>query len=275
MDGRRKFMKKSLIVLSMVLLAAMLFVSCENKPKGYTVTFDSTGGSAVSSQLVEKGGKATVPANPTHTGWGLLRWSATENGTEAFDFENSEITADITLYAVWQKSYNVGDKGPAGGYIIYDVDADNESGDADNLKSADCGWKYLETNTDYIGGNSAQYCTEATGSFGTGTAIGDGKRNTEECLNGEKFPLAKLCADYSVITDSGITFDDWFLPSIEELKTAISSGKMTLFLSFQYASSSEAAGNKYHLIYYSSSDSINDYTFAYSYASYAVPVRSF
>ena len=264
-------MKKTLIVLSMVLLAAMLFVSCDNKPKGYTVTFDSTGGSSVSSQLVEKGGKATAPTNPTHTGWGLLRWSAAEDGTEAFDFEKTEITEDITLYAVWQKSYTVGNDGPAGGYIIYDVDADNESGDTDKLKSADCGWRYLETVSEYIG--SYKYCTASTGSFGTKTGIGDGKKNTEECLNGESFPLAQMCANHSVKTDSGITFDDWFLPSKEELKTAISSGKVKLYPSSTYASSSEIGGNRYYLVYYS--NGITDSSYPYTIDSYALPLRRF
>ena len=270
-------MKKTLIAVMAVFFATMLIVSCDNSAgsnvlTGYKVTFNSTGGSAVEAQTVEEGGYATVPANPTHTGWGLLRWSTTEDGTEAFDFEKTTITGDITLYAVWQKSYDVGDAGPAGGYIIYDVDADNESGNTDNLKSDDCGWRYLETVSNYIG-NSAQYCNESTGSFGTGTEIGDGKKNTEECLNGDNFPLAKMCADYSVKTAAGLTFDDWFLPSKEELKTALSSEKVILFPSFTYASSSEIGNNKYYLVYYSGG--INDSSFAYTYSSYALPLRSF
>ena len=38
----------------------------------------------------------------------------------------------------------VGDRGPAGGYIFYDCDADNDSGNADGLISSECGWQYLE-----------------------------------------------------------------------------------------------------------------------------------
>ena len=40
--------------------------------------------------------------------------------------------------------YKVGDRGPAGGYIFYDCDADNDSGNADGLISSEAGWRYLE-----------------------------------------------------------------------------------------------------------------------------------
>ena len=38
----------------------------------------------------------------------------------------------------------VGEIGPTGGYIFYDCDADNDSGNADNLISSECGWRFLE-----------------------------------------------------------------------------------------------------------------------------------
>ncbi len=125
-------MKKTLTVLMMVLLAAMLIISCDNKAKEpevktYTVTFSTgEGGSDIASQSIEEGKTATKPADPTRTGYVFVRWSATENGEKAFDFTNTKITADITIYAVWSKVYKVGDEGPAGGWIFYDCDADND-----------------------------------------------------------------------------------------------------------------------------------------------------
>ena len=63
----------------------------------FTVTFNSDGGSAVESQQVESGAKATKPADPTKSGYTFVGWY---NGEVAFDF-NTPITADITLTAHW------------------------------------------------------------------------------------------------------------------------------------------------------------------------------
>ncbi len=139
-------MKKTLTVLMMVLFAAMLFVSCDNKGK--------------------------EPASVT---------------------------------------YSVGDKGPAGGFIFYDCDADNDSGNADGLISTDCGWRYLEAASADLTGT---YTWGNDGSFGTTkTGIGTGKNNTKI--------LAEKGVDYKAANAVwGKTIDgynDWFLPSKDEL----------------------------------------------------------
>ena len=70
----------------------------------YTVSFNSNGGSGVSSQNVKEGSKATKPSNPTREGYNFSAWQL--NG-QNFDF-NSGITGNITLVAKWnQKNYTV------------------------------------------------------------------------------------------------------------------------------------------------------------------------
>ena len=64
----------------------------------YTVTFNSNGGTAVESQPVDHGSKATKPANPTKTGYTFAGWY-TEADTE-FDF-NTPITSPTAIYAKW------------------------------------------------------------------------------------------------------------------------------------------------------------------------------
>lgn len=64
----------------------------------YTVTFNTNGGTAVASQTVDHGGKATKPANPTKTGYTFAGWY-TEADAE-FDF-NTPIESATTLYAKW------------------------------------------------------------------------------------------------------------------------------------------------------------------------------
>ena len=71
----------------------------------YTVTFDSNGGSAVSSQTVEENGKAVKPADPTREGYRFDGWYDVTGGK--FDFGTSIITSDITLTAKWTKIHTV------------------------------------------------------------------------------------------------------------------------------------------------------------------------
>ena len=221
-------MKKNLIVLIMAMVAVLLIVSCEPEPKMYTVTFDVEGNkTVVETQTVEEGSKATKPSNPTHVGWGFLRWSTTKDGETAFDFDKDTITADTTLYAVWKKSYIIGDKGPAGGWIFYDCDADNNSATNDGLTSEKCGWRYLEAASADLAEQYAFGLYNKDGSassVGTSADIGKGKENTEKLIeamgetafngNDNKKHVAQACADYGNDTD----YDDWFLPSFNELK---------------------------------------------------------
>lgn len=66
----------------------------------YTVTFNSMGGSAVTSQSVSPGGHATQPANPTNGVKVFGGWFTDENCTQAFNFSTA-INSNITLYAKW------------------------------------------------------------------------------------------------------------------------------------------------------------------------------
>jgi len=92
-------MKKTLTVMLMVLLAAILIVSCSNSSKKvYTVTFDANDGSGVTAVEVKEGEKAPKPADPTYAGHVFKYWSL--NGTDEYDF-NTAITEDITLKSVW------------------------------------------------------------------------------------------------------------------------------------------------------------------------------
>ncbi len=75
----------------------------------YTVTFSTADGSIVNTQTVEDGSKASKPdSDPTRYGYTFERWSLSENGEIAFDFDRMKITEDTTLYAVWKdKNFTV------------------------------------------------------------------------------------------------------------------------------------------------------------------------
>lgn len=186
------------------------------------VTFNVDGDTTiVSSQSIRKYSYAHKPAKDPVSNYKKFKfWSADKENE--FSFETTKITSNTTLYAVWEDDiYYVGGRGPAGGYIFYDCDADNESGNADGLISSICGWRYLEAapgdlkgtykfgsymvNTDYI-------------NIGTYTDIGKGMENTQallKVLTGAGTAVMN-CRCYSITVD-GKTYNDWFLPSRDEL----------------------------------------------------------
>lgn len=71
----------------------------------YTVTFNSDGGSEITSRRVGENGSVIKPTDPTREGYTFLGWYL--NGEE-FDF-NTKITSDITLTARWEEITNEGE----------------------------------------------------------------------------------------------------------------------------------------------------------------------
>ncbi len=67
---------------------------------GYTVTFNTNGGSSVASQTVISGKTAKKPADPTKAGYAFSGWYSDQNLTKAFNFSTA-IKANTTLYAKW------------------------------------------------------------------------------------------------------------------------------------------------------------------------------
>jgi hypothetical protein len=104
------------------------------------------------------------------------------------------------------KTYKIGDRGSAGGWIFYDKGNYSD------------GWRYLESAPEDLSDKIQWYNGEheetgvTTGA--TGTAIGTGKLNTQKIIavQGKGKYAAKICADYR-----GGNKSDWFLPSKDEL----------------------------------------------------------
>ncbi|WP_458124497.1 InlB B-repeat-containing protein [Paenibacillus sp. Z3-2] len=80
-------------------------------PNTYKVTFNTLGGSAVSDAAVEYGQKLSAPASPSRSGYTFAGWYADPELKTPFNFAQTEITADLILYAKW----SVNSTPPSGG----------------------------------------------------------------------------------------------------------------------------------------------------------------
>ena len=93
-----------------------------------------------------------------------------------------------------------------------------------------------------LSGSSAWYNGAYTVTNATGTALGTGLANTNAIILSQGNTgsyAAKLCADYS-LTVNGVVYDDWYLPSIDELnKIYVSKAIIGGSYSIYYWSSTE------------------------------------
>lgn len=69
--------------------------------KNCSVTFESNGGSAVSSQTVQEGDKIVEPTKPTREGYIFGGWYKDANLTRAWNFATDTVSGNTTLYAKW------------------------------------------------------------------------------------------------------------------------------------------------------------------------------
>lgn len=173
----------------------------------YSVIYDGngqTGGSAPEdSNDYLSGAAVTVLGNTgtlVRTGYVFAGWNTRVDGTGSTRVAGTSfaiLPENVVLYAQW-RPYMVGDVGPAGGLVFYDKGSYSD------------GWRYLE----------AAPSDQSMGADGgrseggvTGSAIGLGKVNTYYLLSLRIVPEgASLC---SRLASGG--FDDWFLPSLDEL----------------------------------------------------------
>ena len=80
----------------------------------FKVTFNTNDGSKIPTQEIEAGELLIQPTDPTRTGYAFKGWFTDEKLTTAFDF-TKPITADITLYAKWEKTTGTGNSTSTGG----------------------------------------------------------------------------------------------------------------------------------------------------------------
>ena len=100
-----KISVKALDIIIVVCLTVILVVfALEMRNPGFTVTFDSKGGTDVPAHNQMYGQLLEVPEPPTREGYTFTGWYKDYGCYELWDVEEDTIEMDITLYAGWQKN---------------------------------------------------------------------------------------------------------------------------------------------------------------------------
>jgi uncharacterized repeat protein (TIGR02543 family) len=82
----------------------------------YTITFDTNGGTDVTSITAAYQASITRPENPTRSGYAFAGWYTDEDLTDAFSF-NAMPGYDLTLHAKWSQTSGAGIVLPDGGSL--------------------------------------------------------------------------------------------------------------------------------------------------------------
>lgn len=92
----------AVIVVGMVAMLIVLFIGLQNR--GYTVTFDSRGGTDVASQSRMHEQLLEEPELPTREGYTFTGWYTDANCSVLWNVETDTVQGNMTLYAGWRKN---------------------------------------------------------------------------------------------------------------------------------------------------------------------------
>ena len=88
-------------VIIVCIIAILVVVAIEMRNPGFTITFDSKGGTDVAAQNQMYGEKLELPEPPTREGYTFTGWYTDYGCYAPWDVENDTIETDMTLYAGW------------------------------------------------------------------------------------------------------------------------------------------------------------------------------
>ena len=90
-------------IIGACIAVILLVVAIEMRDPGFTVRFDSKGGTDVPAQTQMYGEYLEVPEPPTREGYRFEGWYIDETCEILWNVEGRTIETDMTLYAGWEK----------------------------------------------------------------------------------------------------------------------------------------------------------------------------
>ncbi len=106
--GLYRHVKVSVKTLDRIIIggiaATVLLVLFGIANNGYTVTFDSRGGTDVPAQELMYGDLVAEPEPPTREGYVFSGWYSDENCRYPWDMETYQVSQSMTLYAAWEEA---------------------------------------------------------------------------------------------------------------------------------------------------------------------------
>lgn len=90
-------------IIAACIAVILIVVVLELQNPGFTITFDSRGGTDVVSVRQEYGELLEEPEAPSREGYVFTGWYTDSGCYDLWDVSNDIIESDMTLYAGWQK----------------------------------------------------------------------------------------------------------------------------------------------------------------------------
>ena len=91
-----------IIIGGIIVLVVLILYGIANN--GYTVTFDSRGGTDVPSQELMYGDLVEEPDPPSREGYTFAGWYSDENFRYQWDMDTYQVSQSMTLYAAWEET---------------------------------------------------------------------------------------------------------------------------------------------------------------------------
>ena len=105
--GLYRYVKISVKALDRIIIACiaviLIVVALEMRNPGFTITFDSKGGTDVAAQNQMYGELLELPQPPTREGYRFTGWYTDSACYELWNVQEDTVEIDMTLYAGWEK----------------------------------------------------------------------------------------------------------------------------------------------------------------------------